>query len=190
MKLLYLDLETTGVCYWLNCIHQIAGIIEIDGVEMERFEWNVMPHPAARVETEALAVSGLTVEDLSGFTYFEQQYVHAEIVKMLAKYVDKFNSKDKFFIVAYNGASFDMNFFRAFFKQCGDSYFGSWFWSVCIDPMILAGQYLITERSGMENFKQGTVAKQFGIEVLEERLHDAIYDVEILRSIYKYMYPI
>lgn len=190
MKLCFLDLETTGTAYWLHCIHQIAGIIEIDGIEVERFEFNVKPHPAAIIDPEALAVSNLTTEDLTGFLYFEQKFVYSELIKLLSKYVDKYNKSDKFFIVAYNGASFDMNFFRAFFKQCGDNYFGSWFWSVCIDPMILAGQYLLSERSGMENFKQSTVAKQFGITVEEDKLHDAIYDVEILMAIYKYMYPI
>ncbi len=31
MKILYYDLETTGVKYWKNGIHQIAGMVEIDG---------------------------------------------------------------------------------------------------------------------------------------------------------------
>lgn len=30
-KLFFFDLETTGVKFWKNGIHQIAGVIEIDG---------------------------------------------------------------------------------------------------------------------------------------------------------------
>lgn len=189
-KILFMDVETTGTNFWEHCIHQIAGIIKINGVEKERFEFKVKPHPAAKISDEALAIGHVTREQLASADYFTQAEVYNELIKMLSKYIDKFNPKDKFYIVAYNGASFDMNFFRAFFAQCGDKYFGSWFWSVCIDPMILAGQYLIEERTGMENFKQSTVAKWFGIPILQERLHDAVYDVEVMIAIYEYMYPI
>jgi DNA polymerase-3 subunit epsilon len=189
-KLLFIDFETTGTNHWQHCIHQIAGIIKIHGVEKERFEFKVKPHPAGLIEDAALAVSGVTRETLASAEYFTQKEVYTELVKMLEKYVDKFNSRDKYYVIAYNGASFDMNFFRAFFKQCGDNYFGSWFWSACIDPMILAAQYFLEDRKFMENFKQSTVAKQFDIVVDEARLHDAVYDVEIMIQIYEYMYPV
>ena len=32
MKLLFFDLETTGIKYWRNGVHQISGEIVIDGV--------------------------------------------------------------------------------------------------------------------------------------------------------------
>ena len=32
-KLLFFDLETTGVKFWRNGIHQIGGIVDIDGQE-------------------------------------------------------------------------------------------------------------------------------------------------------------
>lgn len=32
-KLLFFDLETTGVKYWRNGIHQISGAVVIDGKE-------------------------------------------------------------------------------------------------------------------------------------------------------------
>lgn len=35
-KLLFFDLETTGVKFWRNGIHQIGGIVDIDGQEAER----------------------------------------------------------------------------------------------------------------------------------------------------------
>lgn len=187
-KLCYFDLETTGVAFWKNGIHQIAGAIEIDGEVQEFFEFKVQPNPAALIEDEALAIANVTRVEVSN--YFPMKSVHFELCKLLAKYVDKFNKTDKFHLVGYNNASFDNPFLRAFFKQCGDEYFGSWFWSCPIDVMVLAGQYLLNERHTMPNFQQGTVAKHFGIEVDETRLHDACYDVEIMIQIYKYMYPI
>ena len=40
MKLLFFDLETTGIKYWRNGVHQISGEIVIDGVTKESFNFN------------------------------------------------------------------------------------------------------------------------------------------------------
>lgn len=49
-KLLFFDLETTGVKFWRNGIHQIGGIVDIDGQEAERFDIRLAPNPAATIE--------------------------------------------------------------------------------------------------------------------------------------------
>ena len=103
---------------------------------------------------------------------------------MLGKYVDKFNRKDKFFLVGYNNAAFDNNFLRGFFLQNGDEYFGSWFWSNSVDVMVLASNYLLDRRAEMENFKLSTVAKFLNISVEDDALHDAQYDIELTKLIY------
>ena len=103
---------------------------------------------------------------------------------MLGKYVDKFNRKDKFFLVGYNNAAFDNNFLRGFFLQNGDEYFGSWFWSNSVDVMVLASNYLLDRRAEMENFKLSTVAKFLNIAVEDDALHDAQYDIELTKLIY------
>lgn len=183
MKLLFFDLETTGVNPAKNGIHQISGMIEIDGVEKERFDFHVQPNPKAIIEEQALSVAGVTREQV--LNYPPMGEVHNELVAMLGKYVDKFNKKDKFFLVGYNNASFDNQFLRGFFLQNGDNYFGSWFWSNSIDVMVLASQHLATCRHDMENFKLATVAKFMGINVNDEALHDAYYDIYLTREIYK-----
>lgn len=61
MKLLFFDLETTGVKFWGNGIHQIGGIVDIDGQETERFDIRLAPNPAATIEQEALDVAGVTL---------------------------------------------------------------------------------------------------------------------------------
>lgn len=103
---------------------------------------------------------------------------------MLAKYVDKFNKKDKFFLVGYNNAAFDNQFLRGFFLQNGDVYFGSWFWANSIDVMVLASAYLAERRPEMENFKLSTVAKFLGVSVSDDSLHNALYDIELTRAVY------
>lgn len=182
MKLFFYDLETTGVRFCKNGIHQISGKIVIDGELKERFDFKVQPYKDALIEEEALNVANITKEDLLGYESMES--VYAKIVSMLGKYVDKFNKSDKFHLVGYNNSSFDNQFFRAFFTQMNDNYFGSWFWSDSIDVMVLASNYLRYERAIMPNFKLSTVAKHLKIEVVEGELHDAQYDIDLTEKIY------
>ncbi len=183
MKLLFFDIETTGVNFWQHGIHQISGCIEIDGEVKEYFDFKVAPNPKAKIEQEALDVGGVTLEQIQ--KYMPMKEIHKHFGFMLNKYVDKFDKKDKFFLVGYNNASFDNQFLRAWFVQNDDKYFGSWFWSSSLDVMVLATQKLLSSRSKMIDFKLKTVAKQLGIEVDEESLHDAKYDIDLTRQIYQ-----
>lgn len=182
MKLVFFDLETTGTNPGKHGIHQISGQIVIDGVIKETFDFHVQPTPRAMIEDEALKVGGVTREQI--LAYPPMQQVYQEFVAMLGKYVDKFNKKDKFFLVGYNNAAFDNQFLRGFFLQNGDVYFGSWFWSNSIDVMVLASAYLATRRPEMENFKLSTVAKTLGIVVNDDSLHDAMYDIELTKAVF------
>ena len=181
-KLFFFDLETTGVKYWKNGIHQISGAIVIDGEVKERFNFKVKPHPDAVIEDEALEVAGVSRETLR--IYPDMQVVYKQIIAMLGKYVDKYKKQDKFHLVGYNNAGFDNPFFRAFFTQNNDQYFGSWFWANSLDVLVLATQFLKGKRSQMANFQLKTVAAFLGIEVDESRLHDAEYDIDLTMQIY------
>ena len=182
-KIFFFDLETTGTKFWKNGIHQISGGFVIDGVMVEKFNFNVKPNPKALIEDEALAIAGVTRDQIEN--YLDMKDVYKIITLKLAKFVNKFDKKDKFHLAGFNNASFDNPFFRAFFTQNDDLYFGSWFWSDSLDVMVLASQYLKKERHLMENFKLKTVAEYLGIVVDESRLHDAEYDIELTYEIYK-----
>ncbi|MFB5946114.1 3'-5' exonuclease [Albibacterium profundi] len=182
MKILYFDLETTGTMFWKNGIHQLAGCIEIDGIVVEKFDYNVQPYHKAQINDEALSIAGITREHLK--TYEPMNLVYRKFVDMLGKYVDKFNKKDKFTLCGYNNASFDNPFLRAWFVQNGDNYFGSWFWSSSIDVMVMAHCHLMAQRPEMVDFKLKTVASKMGLQVDESKLHDGFYDIELTRGIY------
>ena len=54
-----------------------------------------------------------------------------------------------------------------------------------MDVRVLAGQYLQERRSSMPSFKLPRVAIEVGIEVDENKLHDAEYDIYLTREIYR-----
>ena len=141
MKILFFDLETTGIRYWRNGIHQISGEIVIDGECKESFNFHVRPNPQCDVDEEALKICHVTKEQI--FAYPPMEEVYKQFTQMLSKYVDKYDRSDKFFLAGYNNASFDNYFLKAFFVQNGDNYFYSWFWVNSIDVMVLATQHLL-----------------------------------------------
>ena len=182
-KIFFFDLETTGVKHWKNGIHQISGGIVIDGEMVEGFDFKVQPNPAAQIEDEALAIAGVDRETVCN--YPPMKTVYNQIIKMLSKYVDKYKKTEKFHLAGFNNASFDNQFFRAFFVQNGDQYFGSWFWADSFDVMVLASYFLRETRHTRPNFKLMTVAAAVGLEVDEARLHDASYDIYLTHEIFK-----
>lgn len=181
-KIVFIDLETTGVNYWQHGLHQISGYIEIDGAVKEQFNFHVRPHERAKIEIEALNASNVTEEQIMAYPHMSE--VYPQLVKLLGKYVNKFDKKDKYFLSGYNVAAFDCNFLRGFFVQNDDKYFGSWFWPNTLDVNVLATQYLINKRTELIDFKLKTVASYLGINVDESKLHDAIYDIYLTREIY------
>lgn len=182
MKLLFYDIETTGTNFWQHGIHQISGILEIDGEIKETFDIKVQPNPACKIEQEALNVCSVTLEQIQAYPKMGE--VYKGFWQMLEKYCDKSNKTDKIWLVGYNNAAFDNQFLRAWFVQNGDKYFGTWFWSSPIDVFILAAQKLMSVRHEMPNFQLKTVCEKMGIVVEEQKLHDAVYDVYLTRELY------
>lgn len=108
-KLFFYDLETTGTNPGRNGIHQISGEIVIDGKSVETFDFKVQPNPKAQVEDAALAVGGVTREQIMAYPPMGQ--VYTQLVTMLAKYVNKYDKTDKFHLVGYNNRGFDVTSF-------------------------------------------------------------------------------
>lgn len=182
-KLLFYDVETTGTDHKAHAIHQISGIIVIDGEKKTEFDFRVAPHPTALIDEEALKVSNVTKDQI--MAYEANIMIHKKLLALLGRFCNKFNKLDKYHLVGYNNKGFDNDFFRTFFNHCGDTYYGSWFWADSIDVLVLASDYLQEERSKLTNFQLRTVAAYLGIPVDETKLHDAQYDIWLTWEIYK-----
>lgn len=183
MKVFLYDLETTGLDPKLNATHQLSGKIIIDGNEVEKFDFHIQPFNGAAISPEALEVSGVTVDQIINYPA-ERDVFYDSLLPLLSKYVNRYDKNDKFYQLGYNVQHFDSQFLRAMFDRQGIRFFGSYFWSNCLDAMLLATPALIDKRPAMPNFKQSTVAEYLGIKIDESRLHNANYDIELAQAIY------
>ena len=179
----YYDTETTGVDHRKHSIIQLSGIIEKNGKQIDEFDYSIKPHPKAVIEPEALAVNGHKLEELD--SYEDMTLVHKKLTTKLSRYVDKYNPKDKAWLIGYNNRGFDDFFLRKFFELCGDRYIGSWFWNDTMDVLVIASWRLQGQRKMLKNFKLKTVAEFLGIEIDHDKLHDSMYDVWVTREVMK-----
>ena len=121
-------------------------------------------------------------EDPSKF--ISQDTFYKKLMSLLGKYINKFDTKDKFYMIGYNSHAFDAQFIRALFTRNGNSFFGSYFWNPNVDVMLIAMAACIGQRDKLPNFKLGTVARSLGIVIDEDRLHDGLYDVEVTSELF------
>lgn len=187
MKILFFDLETTGVDYTKDAIIQFAGVMANLDTDnnlkvLDKFNYEMRPEKGKRIDSVALEINGYTIDQIKNFKPSKE--VFYEFQELLKKHCDKFNKLDKFMLIGYNNLHFDNDFLRQWFVDCGDKYFGSWFWSNGIDVMSEAGRYLIQYRPAISNFKLGTVASALGISIDSNELHDGFYDIKLTMKIF------
>jgi DNA polymerase III alpha subunit (gram-positive type) len=194
-KLLFIDVETTGVNPERNGLIQISGCVQLGNEVRESFDFFVRPFPQDEIESAALEVTGINPRQflpadhpdhlaVPGQHFENPKEIFERLATMFAKYVDKFDKTDKFQLVGYNAHSFDMPFLRRFWEKNGDRFFGSWFWYPCLDVMLVWAQILQPVRAELSNFKLATVARHCGINVDDRRLHDSQYDIELTRELW------
>ena len=183
MIIIFIDLETTGTDLNTSGIHQISGAVEIDGKVVEEFDYKVRPHQGAIYSPGAMLICKVTKEEL--LSYPDRKEIYRKFTELLAKYVDKYDPKSKAHLCGFNNRAFDDPFLRTWFERNGDNYFGSYFYPDSLDAMVLASQYLLSRRAAMPSFKLKRVAKELGIVVDEAKLHNANYDIQLTRAIYR-----
>ena len=193
-KLVFIDVETTGVNPERNGLIQISGCVQIGNQIMESFDYFVRPFPSDEIEEQALQVTGIDCRQLlppgspgflqvPGQEFYDPHDIYARLQVMFGRYVDQYDKTDKFQFVGYNSHSFDMPFLRSFWQKNGDRFFGSWFWYPCLDVMLIWAQLLQSKRPQLADFKLATLARHCQIDVDDKRLHDSQYDIELTRQL-------
>jgi DNA polymerase III subunit epsilon len=184
LKQIFIDTETTSANRKRCGLWQLAGIIEC-GRKREKFDFKMVIFEDSDVDSKAFETNGISLEKISKFADPIETY--EKFIKLLDKYVDKYDKKDKFQAIAY-GAEFDQDVLRSWFERNDDDFFGSWFFHPWTCVMNLASYKYRNQRSNFKNFKLATVAEY--MEICDEKCkanlyHDAVFDIDITYKMYK-----
>ena len=166
-KTFWLDLETTGLSPVRHSITQLACLAEIDG-QIDR-ELNLFMRPMLNreVDPDALAVSGITEDQIRAFPHPEEAY-HS-LISFLQYYINKYDKLDKFIIAGYNVEQFDGPFLRQFFidnaatrdERAKGGYFGSWFFWPMRNVQTYLTEHITDYGLRLPNYKLETVCVGF-----------------------------
>jgi len=186
MQIIFFDLETTGTNTKTSAVTQIGAIKDVGGEIKERFEILLKPHKDAEIDPKALEVTGITMEDLyENPNRVDHKKAYWEFMEFCGfKRNMRVYPSNRAFGAGYNILAFDNPVMHELGFRSGDLYsYAKFHWPV-IDVASLAADFLRTDRAKMKNFKLATVAAELGIEVDNSRTHDAMYDIELTRTIY------
>jgi DNA polymerase-3 subunit epsilon len=180
-KELWLDLETTGVDRSIHGIIQIAAVVFIDGEEVDSFVTYVKPFEDDQIEDEALKVNGVTREQIAEFP--EARECFAALTAFLGRFVNQYDTGDKFLICGYN-VKFDTDFLREFWRKSNSKYYGSWFYQQPLDVLqTLVLFYHIHGKPQEKYMRLESIIERMGLEVKGD-LHDAKVDIDMTRKVY------
>lgn len=181
-KVMFFDVETTGLDPVKHDIIELAYIVEVDGFVKERNCLYIQPFSYENIDPEALKISGHTVEQLHSF--MDPREAYRAFVEVLGHYIDKFDRADKFFpshslweAGGFN-VRFDLEFLNQFFVKNGDKYFGSYFNWRTLDPRPILAFLNYLGKIDLPKYSLEEACKYFGIE---PGGHDASKDIEATR---------
>ena len=184
MKVLYVDVETTGLEPIVHGIIQLAYIVEIDGKVKKRGSLKINPltySKKVRISSKALEVNGYIVEDFNKFK--DSKTACNEFIEILKKYVDMSDKEDKFKLVAYN-AKFDTGFLIEWFKDSGrPQAYPLLIDYRYLDPFELF-KYLVFVGKLQHNYKSFSLEYACKTMGLEFDAHDAVADIEATRDLH------
>lgn len=179
MKILWIDTETGGLSSKDHDMTEISGIIDIDGNPVEEFQLLLQPSMVRRVTSEALILQHRTLDEVMAHP-LSQHEGRQEIIKIMSRYVDRYDRNDKF-IWAGQNPSFDMGFAQHWWKTQGDPYFGAWFDYHPIDLMaVMAALKLRGYFSSLQNFKLESICKELRVPLIDA--HNALSDIRATRT--------
>ena len=183
-KVLWLDVETTGLDCRKHGLREVGFIIEIDGVEVDKGVFKINPFTYTTkdvvIDDYALEISKVSIEDLE--SYDSSSYCFKELMKKLVKYVNVNDKNDCFVIAGYNTA-FDIGFIKEWFKEMGlqDSYKDLFHYkSLDVFSIVFALRHI--GLNSAENDKLETMCNYFGIEI---EAHNALSDIEATKKLYE-----
>jgi len=180
-KLLFLDLESTGVYADKNSILQIYAEYHENGEKKKEFNQYVKLEEGDDISLEALKINHTSIKDLySQGRKSEKEAIYEFVDWLLTLPID---IRDPITMVGHN-VHFDRLFIIEKLKKYNFTQMDRIF-SYRIEDTLSMGRY--AQKIGLiaeDKLSLKTLAKTLGVIVKEKRLHDAKYDIAITAEVY------
>lgn len=178
-KILWLDVETTGLNPKKHGLRELAYILVVDGQVVEKDVLQIDPKTYKKeieIDNKALELSNITVDDFED--YGDSSYHFDYFREILDKYF-----KDGKFVLAGFNVKFDNDFLREwFYDNDAGAEFKDYFHYKVIDvfPLVVTLKHL--ELIDTENDKLKTACEYFNIPI---DAHNALSDIEATKNLYE-----
>jgi len=178
-KIIYIDVESTGTQVYKHDIVQLSGFIEIDGKEVDSFDWYMQPFNYNTISPKALEINNLTIEKLR--TFEKPQKVFMRFLHKISKYINVKDNKDKYILAGQN-VSFDRDMLKLCFTKAGYQWeFGNYFdyrvLDLCALNMLLINAGLLKT----DTIKLEVISELYDVPI--EKAHNSWYDITTTRKI-------
>lgn len=185
MKKLFISLETSGFNELHHGIIRISGIIDIDNMIVDTFDFNCQSFITDAYDEKMLELSGLTEESWdSDPNRLSPSEVYKQLLKKIEKYVSGRNTVEKFQFIGYNSYGYEYPFIKRFFEKNGNSSIHNYFWYPPID-LVFAGSFILEEdRPRIVDFRLPSIAQFFGFIIESNKIMDSFYRVDLVRNLY------
>jgi len=173
-KVLYIDTETTGLSSISNGLTEVACIIVIDDVEVDKFLLQINTSTYKKevdFDDYALNLTNKSIEDIHSYPDSSRQF--EVFLNQVGKYIDKFDKADKFQISGYN-VSFDIGFIQSWFHDNDNKFYGSYFSYKDLDVFAMVKHFKHLGLIDTPDDKLLTICEHFNIPL---DAHNALDDI-------------
>jgi DNA polymerase-3 subunit epsilon len=181
-KVIYIDTETTGLDKVKHGMRELAYIIEVDGEELESGLFKINPltyNKEVEVDQKALDISNKTLDEITSDDYADSVDCFNTFIEILDKYIDKFDTEDKFIVNGYNTA-FDTGFIQEWFKDNNHKFYGSYFNYKELDVFALVKFLKYMDFIDTPSDKLEITCEYFNIEL---EAHNALDDIRATKEL-------
>lgn len=179
LRIIWLDVETTGLDRVRNGIIQIAGIVEIGGEAVESF--NLSMNPVKEIDAGAEAIHGISSAEIAGYPAREETY--RSFTALLDQHVDVARPETRLKPGGYN-VSFDLGFLEQWFLEMGGASIYAYLTRDTIDPSAMMKAYQgYLGKKRLPSWGLRGVASRLGVDL--GRNHDALEDIRFTRELHR-----
>lgn len=177
-RLIFLDVETTGLNPDKNDIIELAAAIYVDGIFQIDFSLNCQPMNYDNIENEALEVHGITVADMK--TFQTAQEMGTQLGSIL---INHYGGKEDPYIMVAHNLPFDKKFLEYWMLKTGNFGLSHYFCSYReIDTLAYVKYAKAMGHIKSKRNSLGAVCRELGI--VNEKKHRALHDVRAMAQMF------